>query len=151
MQPLNKSLNIQEQNTFEIFKPKKNMNKIKNNNIHLMEKTIDALSERLYEVSEKLGHANRKIQSLEAARENKRVLPLEESEPDILTDSPDAIEMHLSFLIRRYLHNKTKSKTEAGAVVRQLERLLLHPDCIGYATDRCSYKKMLIQWRAMAL
>lgn len=57
------------------------------------------------------------------------------------------VERQLSFLIRRYLSNPTKSL--AQAVVTQLEALLKHPDCIGYPDHRCAYKKMLQQWRAM--
>lgn len=62
--------------------------------------------------------------------------------------SPKIIEMRLSLLIRQYL--KVKTKSVAHAVVRQLELLLSHPDCIGYPNERCGYKKMLMQWREIA-
>lgn len=67
-------------------------------------------------------------------------------------DIPDAesgaiIEMRLAFMIRRYLSKPTKSL--AQNIVKQLEDLLRHPDCIGYPDNRCGYKKMLQQWRAM--
>lgn len=62
-------------------------------------------------------------------------------------ESPSVIKTRLSFSIRRYLAKPTK--TIAVTVVKQLEDLLSHPDCIGYPDDRCSYKKMLVQWRAL--
>ena len=71
-----------------------------------------------------------------------------ESSTSTIETSPRLIEMRLSFLIRRYLNAQTKKI--ACAIVQQLELLLKHPDCIGYPNDRCSYKKMLIQWRLLA-
>jgi len=147
MSPLKSSLTHQQQAVFYTNTLKNRINPPKKGHYQLLEKTIDALSERLYEVAEKLGRANRKIQSLEANLKNKKAIPIEQAAPDTMTDSPQAIEMHLSFLIHAYINNSTKSKAEA--VARQLERLLRHPDCIGYPNDRCSYRKMLIQWRAM--
>lgn len=63
-------------------------------------------------------------------------------------ETPSVIKSRLSFQIRRYLAKPTQSL--AKAVVQQLEVLLKHPDCIGYPDDRCSYKKMLQQWRALS-
>ena len=62
--------------------------------------------------------------------------------------SPKLIEMRLGFLIRSYL--QTRAQELAIAIVKQLEILLGHPDCIGYPNERCGYQKMLIQWRAIA-
>jgi len=62
---------------------------------------------------------------------------------------PKTIELRIGLLIRHYLQDQ--SKTLAAAIVKQLENLLNHPDCIGYPNHRCGYKKMLQQWRAIAL
>lgn len=62
--------------------------------------------------------------------------------------SEEAIKARLSFLMRRYLSSQTKAL--AQSVVNQLELLLSHSSCIGYPDDRCSYKKMLMQWKALA-
>jgi len=67
---------------------------------------------------------------------------------NLFETSPKLIEMRLGFLIRSYL--QTKKLDLAKAIVKQLEILLGHPDCIGYPNDRCGYHKMLIQWRAIA-
>jgi len=65
-----------------------------------------------------------------------------------LDTSPRIIQMRLGFLIRQYM--QTRIKERAKAVVRQLEILLRHPDCIGYPDNRCGYKKMLVHWRVIA-
>jgi hypothetical protein len=70
------------------------------------------------------------------------------SSNNTLETSPHVIEMRLSFLIRRYLNAQTKKI--ACAIVQQLELLLTHPDCIGFPNERCTYKKMLLQWRLLA-
>ena len=62
-------------------------------------------------------------------------------------ESPSIIEQQLGFLIRRYLYKPSRSL--ALAVVNQIEALLTHPDCIGYPDQRCVYRKMLQQWRAI--
>ncbi len=62
--------------------------------------------------------------------------------------SAEAIEARLGLLIRRYLSSQTKSL--AQLIVKQLELLLRHSSCIGYPDVRCSYKKMLLQWKALA-
>lgn len=68
-------------------------------------------------------------------------------ELDDVTEPTVLVEKRLSFLIRRYLSSPTKSV--AKSVVKQLELLLTHPDCIGYPNHRCAYKKILQQWRAL--
>ena len=79
-------------------------------------------------------------------------MPTKRNKMNNISDIPVAesgavIEKRLGFMIRRYLSKPTKSL--AQKVVKQLEDLLRHPDCIGYPDDRCGYKKMLQQWRAM--
>ncbi len=64
-------------------------------------------------------------------------------------ESSSAIEKRLGLFIRRYLSEPTKSN--ARSVVSQLEKLLRHPDCVGFFSNRCAYRKMLLQWRAACL
>ncbi|PIE43464.1 MAG: hypothetical protein CSA50_04950 [Gammaproteobacteria bacterium] len=69
---------------------------------------------------------------------------------DIIYEPTPVIEKRLGCLIRRYLSEPTKPI--ARSVVRQLEKLLCHPDCVGFASsNRCAYRKMLLQWRAVCL
>ena len=75
MSPLKSSLTHQQQAVFYTNILKNRINPPKKGHYQLLEKTIDALSERLYEVAEKLGRANRKIQSLEATNKTLNLEP----------------------------------------------------------------------------
>ena len=68
---------------------------------------------------------------------------------NLFETSPKLIEMRLGFLVQSFLQTKTQDL--AKAVVKQLEILLGHPDCIGYPNERCGYQKMLVQWRAIVI
>ena len=64
-------------------------------------------------------------------------------------DSPEILKAGLGFLLRRYFENQNHAI--ANKIVEQLENLLKHPDCIGYASDRCTYYRLLKYWRAKCL
>ena len=66
-----------------------------------------------------------------------------------INDSLEGLRDGLAFLLNRYM--KHQSKTVASKIVKQLEMMLSHHDCIEFPTDRCSFYHLLRYWRAKSI
>tara|TARA_R110002167_G_scaffold274657_1_gene480730 strand:+ start:765 stop:1028 length:264 start_codon:yes stop_codon:yes gene_type:complete len=64
-------------------------------------------------------------------------------------ESPEIIKEGLSFLLNRYIENQ--NRVLANKIVLQIEKLLVHADCIGFPNERCTYYRLLNYWRAKCL
>jgi|TARA_R110000850_G_scaffold120802_4_gene238482 hypothetical protein len=64
-------------------------------------------------------------------------------------ESPQALKEGLGFLLNRYIDNH--SSAIANKIVVQIEKLLLHADCVGFPNERCTYYRLLNYWRAKCL
>lgn len=63
--------------------------------------------------------------------------------------NPALLQQQLKFLLMRYA--RTPARSVGGEIVTCLENLLMHPDFTASLTERCVYRRMLMEWRARAL